>query len=157
RWSPVLPRIAHAIRGTGGECEAWVTELQEPVVPARSEDAMDELWYQPARVLADRLRSREVSAVEVLAAHLARVEKYNPSLNAVVSLDVDRAREAAVDADRALARDEHPPPLLGVPMELKDGHDVAGLRTTAGTEIFDRIPEHDGTVAARLRAAGAII
>jgi amidase len=118
---------------------------------------MDELCYLPARVLADRLRRRELTAAEVLATYIERIGKLNPSLNAVVSADFDQARQAAAAADRALARDETPGPLHGVPMIIKDGHDVAGLRTTIGTESFDRISERDGTVAARLRSAGAII
>ncbi len=118
---------------------------------------MEDLCYLPAGVLADRLRRRELTATEALNSCVERIEKHNPSLNAVVSADFDRAREAAVAADRALALDETVGPLHGVPMILKDGHDVAGLRTTVGTEVFDRTPEQDGTVAARLRAAGAII
>jgi len=118
---------------------------------------MDEWGYLPARVLADRLRRRDVSATDALDAMTERIGKTDPSLNAVVSADLDQARGAAVAADRALARGEPVGPLHGVPITLKDGHDVAGLRTTAGTRLFDRIPERDGTVAARLRAAGAII
>jgi amidase len=117
---------------------------------------MDELCYLPARVLAHRLRQRELSAVEVLDACIRRIERLNPTLNAVVSADFDQARQAAAAADRLLARGESPGPLHGVPMTTKDGHDVAGLRTTIGTERYDHIPERDGTVAARLRAAGAI-
>src|SRR5215211_3397694 len=111
----------------------------------------------PARVLAGRLRRRQLTAVEALEAHLERIEKHNPALNAVVSLDTDLARAAAEAADAALGRDEVPGPLHGVPMTLKDGHDVAGLRTTVGTVELDRVADEDGTVAARLRAAGAII
>jgi amidase len=118
---------------------------------------MEELCYLAAGELAGRIRRRELSATELLDAQLARIEKLNPALGAVVSLEADRARESAVAADQALAGDAPVGPLHGVPMVLKDGHDVAGLRTTIGTEIFDRISEQDGTVAARLRAAGAII
>ncbi len=118
---------------------------------------MEALWYEPARVLADRLRRRELTATEVLNAWIERIEEHNPSLNAVVSVDFDRACDAAAAADRALALGDATGPLHGVPMVLKDGHDVAGLRTTVGSELFDRIAEGDGTVAARLRAAGAII
>src|SRR5687767_6224061 len=107
---------------------------------------MDELCYLPAGELAARLRRGELSAVEVLEANLDRIATVNPTLNAVVSLDVDTARRAAADADRALAAGGDVGPLCGVPMTLKDGHDVAGLRTTAGSEVFDRIPEADGTV-----------
>jgi amidase len=109
----------------------------------------------PARVLADRLRRREVSAVEALDAHLERIGRHNPALNAVVSLYADRARDQASAADAAMARGEPLGPLHGVPMTLKDGHDVAGMRTTVGTSELDRVAAEDGTVAARLRAAGA--
>jgi amidase len=111
----------------------------------------------PARALARRLRRRELSAVEALQAHLERIGKHNPALNAVVSLDAERALQRAAAADAALARGEPVGPLHGVPMTLKDGHDVAGLRTTVGTALFDRVADGDGTVAARLRAAGAIV
>ncbi|MGH7321199.1 MAG: amidase [Candidatus Rokuibacteriota bacterium] len=111
----------------------------------------------PARVLARRLRQRQLSAAEVLKAHLARIEKHNTTLTAVVSLDVERARKLARKADAALRRGEVWGPLHGIPMTLKDGHDVAGLRTTVGTKELDRVAEEDGTVAARLRVAGAII
>jgi amidase len=111
----------------------------------------------PARVLARRLRRRQLTAVEALEAHLQRIEERNPALNAVVSLDADRARKLAEAADAALRRDEIRGPLHGVPMTLKDAHDAAGLRTTVGTAELDRIADEDGTVAARLRAAGAIL
>jgi amidase len=111
----------------------------------------------PARVLARRLQRRQLTAAEALAAHLERIEERNATLNAVVSLDADRARASADAADAALRRGELLGPLHGVPMTLKDGHDVAGLRTTVGTALFDRVADEDGTVAARLRAAGAVI
>ena len=117
----------------------------------------DEPCEVPARVLARRLRQRKLTAVEALEAHLERIEERNPVLNAVVSLDADRARKSAAAADAALRRDEVWGPLHGVPMTLKDAHDVAGLRTTVGTKELDRVADADGTVAARLRAAGAIL
>jgi amidase len=113
--------------------------------------------YVPARVLAGRLRRGELTAREALEAHLERIERHNPPLIAVVSLDAARARELADAADAALRQDQILGPLHGVPMTLKDGHDVAGLRTTVGTPVFDRMADEDGTVAARLREAGAII
>src|SRR5689334_17964881 len=111
----------------------------------------------PARLLAGRLRRRKLTAVEALEAHLQRIEERNPGLDAVVSLDVDGARKRAEAADAAFRREEVWGPLHGVPMTLKDAHDVAGLRTTVGTQELDRIAEEDGTVAARLRAAGAVL
>jgi amidase len=118
---------------------------------------MDDLCYLPAKVLARRIRQRELTATDALGAFIERIDKINPRLNAVVSADFDRARRAAADADRLLAQGGIPGPLHGVPMVVEDGNDVAGMRTTLGTESLDRIAEKDGTVAARLRAAGAVI
>jgi amidase len=117
----------------------------------------EELCWLPARVLARRLRQGRLRAVDALEAHLERIERHNPALNAVVSLDPQRAREQAAAADADLRRGVVRGPLHGVPMTLKDGHDVAGLRTTVGTPVLDRVADTDGTVAARLRAAGAVI
>jgi amidase len=107
--------------------------------------------------LARLLQDRQLSAAGVLEAHLNRIDKHNPALNAVVSLDADAARARAEAADEALRRGEVWGPLHGVPMTLKDGLDVAGLRTTIGTFEWDRVATEDSTVAARLRAAGAVI
>ncbi len=108
-----------------------------------------------ARELARRLRAGSVGAVEALTEHLDRIAAAGPELNAVVSLDPDRALRRAKDLD-ALSP-ENRGPLHGVPMTLKDGHDVAGLRTTLGTHELDRIAEADGAVAASLHRAGAVI
>lgn len=120
-------------------------------------DALEAPCYLPARELARRLRDRQLTAVDLLEAQLDRIERHNPALNAVVSLDAGRARRRAEEADAALARGEVWGPLHGVSMTLKDAHDVAGLRTTIGAVPLDRVAQEDGTVAARLRAAGAII
>ena len=111
----------------------------------------------PARVLAGLVRQRKIGALELLDAHLARIDERDPTLTAVVSIDREAARTRAREADAALARGEVWGPLHGVPMTLKDGHDVAGLRTTLGTKELDRVAGEDGAVAARLRAAGAIL
>jgi len=111
----------------------------------------------PARLLARRLRRRQISAAEAVETFLERIARHNPALNAVVSLDADQARERAAEADAAFARGEVWGPLHGVPMTLKDAHDVAGLRTTVGTVELDRIADEDGIVASRLRAAGAVL
>ena len=104
------------------------------------------------------IREREVSASEVLEAHLARIDEVNPSLNAVVQLCADRARAEAAEADAAIARGDELGPLHGAPITLKDSHDTAGVVTTGGTlGRKDFVPEADSTVAARLRAAGAIL
>ncbi len=111
----------------------------------------------PAHRLAAWIRDGTLSAVEALEASLDRIAAVNPLLNAVVSLDVEGARRAARQADADLRDGREVGPLHGVPMTLKDGHDVAGMRTTVGDPQFDRIAAEDGTVAARLRAAGAVL
>ena len=110
-----------------------------------------------AAELALRIAAGRVRAIDVLDAQLARIEERNGALGAVVSLDVDGARRHALEADDALAAGRRIGPLHGVPITLKDGNDVAGLRTTIGTHELDNVPAKDGAVAARLRAAGANI
>src|SRR5262249_42508105 len=124
---------------------------------AKGANTGDGLCNQPARVRARGVRRREVSAAEVLEAHLRRIGRHNDAVNAVVSLDPGRARAAAAAADAALARGEIWGPLHGVPMTLQDALDVDGLRTTVGTSELDRVADADSTVAARLRVAGALL
>ena len=104
------------------------------------------------------IREKEVSASEVLEAHLARIAEVNPSLNAVVALCADRARAEAAEADAAIARGDQLGPLHGTPITLKDSHDTEGVVTTGGTlGRKEFVPDADSTVTARLRAAGAIL
>lgn len=109
------------------------------------------------RELAPPLSSGEVTAIEVLDVHLERIAARNGELNAVVSLDEEGARARARAADDLRAAGGPLGSLHGIPITLKDGHDVAGLRTTIGTAELDNVPSADGAVAARLRAAGANI
>ena len=106
--------------------------------------------------LGTAIRRREISAVEVLDAILARIDKVNPTINAVVQVDRERARESAKAADRERAGPEKP--LHGVAVTIKDSFDTAGIISTGGT--WGRrayVPPEDATVVARLRKAGAII
>ena len=108
--------------------------------------------------LAAAIRARAISAVEVLEAYLAQIDRWNPTLNAIVTLDAVGARQRALAADAAWARGVWWGPLHGVPVTLKDGHSTAGMRTTAGyPPLTDYIPAQDGTVAARVRGAGAVL
>ena len=107
--------------------------------------------------LAAALADRKVGAVELFEAAVERIERLDGPINAVVVRDFDRARDAAKSADAALARGERRP-LLGVPMTVKEAFNVAGLRTTWGSEVFGEwIAPTDATVVARLKAAGAVI
>lgn len=119
---------------------------------------MNSILFENARTIARRIQTRELSAVEVLEAHLAQIERQNPQLNAVVTLDSEGARRQAALADAALARGEVWGPLHGLPLTLKDGHSTAGMRTTIGFPgMAQHVPTADGAVAARLKASGAVI
>jgi amidase len=110
-----------------------------------------------AGALARALAERDVSAIELFDAAVARIEAEDGPINAVVVRDFDRAREAAKAADAALARGEARP-LLGVPMTVKESHDVAGLPTTWGhPEHAGWIAKADATGVARLKGAGAVV
>jgi amidase len=116
------------------------------------------LWRQTATELAGSIRSRELSALEVVDAHLARIEQVNPLLNAIVTLDAEGARRAAAEADRRLAAGVTPGPLHGLPIAVKDLVDTAGMRTTYGSPIYrGHVPREDALPVARLRRAGAIV
>jgi amidase len=107
--------------------------------------------------LAARLRKRDISARDVMAAHLARIERVNPKVNAVVTLVADRAMADAARADEALARGGQIGPLHGLPVAHKDLVDTAGIRTTRGSPFYrDFIPTRDALIVSRIRAAGAI-
>jgi amidase len=111
-----------------------------------------------ATALARAIRTKQVSAREVVEAHLDRIATVNPRLNAVVQLTADAARAAARRADAELARGRLLGPLHGVPFTAKDSLDAAGVVSTAGTRGWaSRVPTADATVVARLRAAGAIL
>ena len=114
--------------------------------------------FSTAMELAAAIRTRRLSAAELVELYLSRIEKYNPVINAVCTLDASGARARAKQADLALARGEAWGALHGVPMTIKDALETAGLRTTGGhPPLKDYVPERDATAVARLRAAGAIL
>ena len=116
----------------------------------------DIIWAGAAE-LAERIRSRGLSPVEVLQAHLDRIESVNPKINAVVTL-VDDAQDAARRAERAVMEGRRLGPLHGVPFTIKDCIDTAGVRTTDGSLLFaDNVPDADATVVSRLKRAGGIL
>jgi amidase len=107
--------------------------------------------------LAARIRARSLSATEVMAAHLARIERVNPRLNAIVTLVPDQALAGARAADAAIARGDDLGLLGGLPVAHKDLAETKGIRTTFGSPIFrDHVPDFDAPIVARLKAAGAI-
>src|ERR1700684_214829 len=107
--------------------------------------------------LARRLAAKEISSVELARHFLERIERLNPSLNAVITLTADQALEAARAADRRLAAGEAGP-LLGIPLIHKDIFCTDGVRTSCGSRMLDNfIAPYDATVVTRLKAAGAIM
>ncbi len=103
------------------------------------------------------LRTKHISAVELLDLHLQQIKRYNPTLNAIVTPDYENARHAAEEADAARARGEDRP-LLGLPLTIKDCIDVRGLPTTSGVRArAQALPKADAPVSARVRAAGGVI
>ena len=113
-----------------------------------------DLIFEDACDLAQRLRNREVSAVEVLEAHLDQIERVNPKVNAICTLDADRALSTAQQLDKGPVSG----PLHGVPVGIKDLSATKGIRTTFGSPIFaDWVPDYDALPVARLKNAGAVV
>jgi amidase len=118
----------------------------------------DELTCATARRLASLIAERELSVVEVIEAHLRRIDDVNAALNAVVQLDGEGALVRAREADAALARGERWGPLHGIPFTIKDNIDAAGIPMAIGVpERAGFVPKTDATAVVRLKAAGAIL
>lgn len=117
-----------------------------------------DLALYSATTLVEKLRSGEMTSTELVNLYLERIDRLNPAVNAVVTLNADAARQAAKEADQRRARGEVLGPLGGLPMTLKDTHETAGLRTTGGAPIWkDHVPTQDSVAVKRLRDAGAIV
>ena len=108
------------------------------------------LTRRSARELARLIRSRDVSPVEVLDAHLAVIERINPKLNAIVTLAAEQAAAAARGLDAQAARGSFAGPLHGLPIAMKDLAETAGIRTTFGSPLFaSHVPESDSLLVER--------
>jgi len=133
-----------------------------PVVPPGTQAGTarsggDVLCELSAVELVQRIKRKDVSAREVMSAHLARIERVNPRLNAIVTLVADRALADAARADELTARGESTGALHGLPVVHKDLVDTAGIRTTRGSRFYsDNVPARDALIVTRIKAAGAI-
>ena len=129
----------------------------EATAQTKPQAADQELCEMSAVELAGRLARKDVSAREVMSAHLARIERVNPTVNAIVTLVAEQAMAGAVKADDAIMRRDPIGVLHGLPVAHKDLVDTAGIRTTLGSPFYrDNLPTRDALIVTRIRAAGAI-
>ena len=123
---------------------------------------MSDVVFQPARKLSRLIHARKLSAVEVVKAFIAQVERVNPKVNAIVTFLPEEAVKEARKVDARLRRGSsatlaREQPLLGLPIAYKDTIPTRGIRTTYGSPIYaDNVPAEDALIVERLRAAGAI-
>ena len=118
----------------------------------------NEICYLTAREIREKIRNLELSAVEVMEAHLMQIDRVNSTVNAIVTLDSARAMDSAKAADSAIAKGDYTGPLHGLPTAVKDITPTKGMRTTFGSPIFkDNIPNQDAIIVERIKKAGAII
>ena len=116
-----------------------------------------DLCFLLATELLHLLRNKEISAREVLAAHLAQIERVNPKVNAIVTLVAEQAFETADALDAEVVRGQVAGPLHGLPIAHKDLQNTRGIHTTYGSPIYrDFIPNADSLAVERLKVAGAI-
>lgn len=116
-----------------------------------------DLCFMTATDLAQHLQRKDLSARDVMAAHLAQIERLNPIVNAIITLVPEQAMAAAHAADEALAHGATPGPLHGLPVAHKDLFLTKGIRTTYGSRVYqDFVPDQDMLIVERMRAAGAI-
>src|SRR6202050_3386914 len=119
---------------------------------------MNELTFLPAVSMAEQIREKRISPVELVDAHLAQIERLNPKFNAFVQVDAERARRAARDAEIAVMQEKTLGPLHGVPLSLKSSLEVVGMRCEAGTRLrAGLVATQDAPLVARLKNAGAIV
>jgi Asp-tRNA(Asn)/Glu-tRNA(Gln) amidotransferase A subunit family amidase len=119
---------------------------------------MSDLTFLSAVTMAEQIRLKKLSPVELVEAHLTRIAKLNPGLNAFVHIEEEAARRQARSAEDAVARGEVLGPLHGVPLSIKSSMDVVGMRSESGTKLrAGYVAAQDAPLVARLKAAGAIV
>jgi amidase len=162
RFDPTISRrtFGRAISAAAVAGPLRALSAQTPAPPRESRTTAvgsDDLCELGAVDLAARLRRKQVSAREVMSAHLARIANVNPAVNAIVTLVGDRALADAGRADESIARGRPLGVLHGLPVAHKDLVDTAGIRSTQGSPFYrDFVPTRDALIVARIRAAGAI-
>ncbi len=119
---------------------------------------MSELNFLPTHAMAERIRTKKLSPVELVNTHLEQIERLNPKLNAFVQVDAEGSRSAARNAESAVIQGAPLGPLHGVPISIKSSFNVKGLRCEAGTRLHAGfVAREDAVLVTRLKNAGAII
>ena len=152
-----LPEISRAMPSSESVKPASSPEQATHPTPSAPDVAGDEICDLTAVDLAARIRRKQLSAREVMEAHLARIARVNPKINAIVTLVADRAMDDARKADEHQARGGALGALHGLPVAHKDLINTAGIRTTFGSPLLrDNVPTVDAILVKRVRDAGAI-
>ncbi len=150
-WNPSLPGI---VRGMP-EADRFVRSA-DAHVPLPSDEAA--IAFAPVGQLSRWIESRAITSERLTEIYLRRLEKFNPTLNCVITLTREQALALARKADAEIAAEHYRGPLHGIPWGAKDLLDTAGIATTYGAEPFrDRVPAKNGAVAQRLEDAGAVL
>jgi len=151
-FHPALPNKKFSVKPT----KFKLSKVQSPQLNSHS--SLEELAFATLPQLAELVRTRKVSPVELTKMYLARLKKYGPKLNCVVTLTEDLALAQAAEAEREIKAGRYRGPLHGIPWGAKDLFATKGIRTTWGAEPYrDQVIDYDSTVVERLRDAGAVL
>jgi Asp-tRNA(Asn)/Glu-tRNA(Gln) amidotransferase A subunit family amidase len=118
----------------------------------------DSLAFSPAAELSRLIRTKQLSPVELVDLFLERIRAFDPKLNAFITVNAEQARAAAYKAQETILKNGDIPPLLGIPISIKDLTFTRGIRTTGGSLVYAHfVPDEDTAPVERLLRAGAII
>jgi Asp-tRNA(Asn)/Glu-tRNA(Gln) amidotransferase A subunit family amidase len=150
RWDPVLPGFA-----AGPAQNRFIRSRTDPGALPASDDA---IAYAPVTALSRWIETRKLTSERLTGIYLSRIEKFDPRLRCIITLNKDGALAAARQADKEIAAGKYRGPLHGIPFGVKDLLDTANIATTWGAEPFrNRVPTADSAVVARLQAAGGVL
>ncbi|MFN7946858.1 MAG: amidase [Blastocatellia bacterium] len=142
----------------GKKFNAKATKLKLSKVELPKYSSVEDLAFAPVTQLAELIRTRKVTSLELTKMYLERLKKYGPKLLCVVTLTEDLALRQAAEADSEIRRGKYRGPLHGVPCGVKDLFATKGIKTTWGAEPYrEQMIDYDATVIERLRAAGAVL
>ena len=148
-WNPALPGVV-----AGPSVDRFVRSRGGSPLPASDED----IAFAPVAQLSRWIESRRLTSSRLTQIYLDRIARFNPKINAVITLTKDHALARAAQADREIAAGKYRGPLHGIPYGVKDLLDTAGIATTWGAEPFrNRVPAEDSAVVRRLDQAGAVL